>query len=79
MSEPAPLHLGVVCTAEEWADSQLSDNKNSTHPMLHCLTRGQSIGLTVTTQAAFISLIAVLYLFVLIVVRVTIPHGVQRC
>jgi hypothetical protein len=42
---------------------------NSTaQPTLHCLTRGQSLGLTLTTEAAFVSLVAVLYVIALIAV-----------
>ena len=61
------LSLGVVCTRAEWQMSESSDNNTST-PALHCLTRGQSIGLSGTTEAAFISILAVLILFMLIVV-----------
>ncbi|KAJ6521955.1 hypothetical protein DFH09DRAFT_212956 [Mycena vulgaris] len=51
---------GVICSSEEWARS-LSD------PAIHCLTRGQSIGLTVTAESGLISLVAVLGVFCLII------------
>ncbi|KAJ6594294.1 hypothetical protein B0H19DRAFT_1094861 [Mycena capillaripes] len=51
---------GVVCTAEEYARS-VSD------PSIYCLTRGQSIGLTVTAESGLISLVAVLGVFSLII------------
>ncbi|KAJ7141392.1 hypothetical protein C8R44DRAFT_763319 [Mycena epipterygia] len=51
---------GVVCTAAEYTRS-LSD------PSIYCLTRGQSIGLTVTAESGLISLIAVLGVFILII------------
>ncbi|KAJ7045895.1 hypothetical protein C8F04DRAFT_1227946 [Mycena alexandri] len=51
---------GVVCTLEEYSRS-LSD------PSIHCLTRGQSIGLTVTAESGLISLVAVLGVFTLII------------
>lgn len=36
---------GIVCTAEEF-------NRSQTDPSIYCLTRGQSIGLTVCLAVA---------------------------
>ncbi|PBK73567.1 hypothetical protein ARMSODRAFT_952659 [Armillaria solidipes] len=47
---------GIICTPEEYA-RQASD------PSLHCLTRGQSIGLTIVAESGFVSLFAVLFVF----------------
>ncbi|KAK0195075.1 hypothetical protein F5146DRAFT_1109451 [Armillaria mellea] len=49
-------YLGIICTPEEYA-RQASD------PSLHCLTRGQSIGLTIVAESGFVSLFAVLFVF----------------
>ncbi|KAJ7320898.1 hypothetical protein DFH08DRAFT_789112 [Mycena albidolilacea] len=65
MSEQAPPP-GVVCNAEEYA-------RSLTDPAIHCLTRGQSIGLTVTAESGLVSLVAVLGVFILIV-RNAIRH-----
>ncbi|KAA1473969.1 hypothetical protein DENSPDRAFT_780811 [Dentipellis sp. KUC8613] len=62
-SQSPDLSNGFVCTPEELARSS-PDSTN-----IYCLTRGQSIGLTLTTEAAFVSLLSVLLLFALIVVR----------
>ncbi|KAF7357718.1 hypothetical protein MVEN_00817700 [Mycena venus] len=51
---------GVVCNAEEY-------NRSLTDASIHCLTRGQSIGLTVTAESGLISLVAVLGVFMLII------------
>ncbi|KAN0130873.1 hypothetical protein V8E53_011251 [Lactarius tabidus] len=55
---------GTVCTAEQY---QISTNQNPKdhNPTITCLTHGQSIGLTVTAEASFLSLIAVMVVFVL--------------
>jgi hypothetical protein len=56
---------GSVCTAEELAFS------NSTHgTRIVCLTRGDSIGLTLVAESGFISLVAVLGVFVQIFVGI---------
>ena len=55
---------GTICTPEEQA---LADSGTS----LYCLTRGQSIGLAFTAESGFISLVAVLGVFVLVVVNRT--------
>ncbi|KAK0213163.1 hypothetical protein DFS33DRAFT_101077 [Desarmillaria ectypa] len=47
---------GIICTPEEYA-RQASDAS------LHCLTRGQSIGLTIVAESGFVSLFAVLFVF----------------
>jgi cell division protein FtsW (lipid II flippase) len=55
---------GSICTAEE------QDLFNSTHgTSIVCLTRNDSIGLTLVAESGFISLFAVLGIFVLIFVR----------
>jgi uncharacterized membrane protein len=52
---------GKICTPEEQA---LADSGTS----IYCLTRGQSIGLALTAESGFISLVAVLGVFVLVAV-----------
>ncbi|KAJ7745447.1 hypothetical protein DFH07DRAFT_748882 [Mycena maculata] len=52
---------GVICSPEQYSQS-LSDSAD-----IYCLTRGQSIGLTVTSEAGLISLVAVLGVFTLII------------
>jgi hypothetical protein len=54
---------GSICTPEEQA---LFASSNGTS--IVCLTRGDSIGLTLVAESGFISLIAVLGVFVLIFV-----------
>ncbi|KAJ7693375.1 hypothetical protein B0H17DRAFT_1059942 [Mycena rosella] len=51
---------GIVCTSEQY-------NRSLADAGLHCLTRGQSIGLTVTAESGLISLVAVLGVFILII------------
>ncbi|KAJ7736825.1 hypothetical protein B0H16DRAFT_1572738 [Mycena metata] len=51
---------GVDCTPEEYSQS-LSDAS------IHCLTRGQSIGVAVRIEAGLISLVAVVGVFILII------------
>ncbi|KAK0476750.1 hypothetical protein IW261DRAFT_1566827 [Armillaria novae-zelandiae] len=48
--------LGIICSAEEYAGQRLIIP-------LHCLTRGQSIGLTIVAESGFVSLFAVLFVF----------------
>lgn len=50
---------GIICTPEEYSRS-LNDSS------IHCLTRGQSIGLTLAAESGFVSLVAVLWVFVII-------------
>ncbi|KII94773.1 hypothetical protein PLICRDRAFT_47785 [Plicaturopsis crispa FD-325 SS-3] len=53
-----PSHLnGIVCTLSEWQRS------NETDALIHCLTRGETVGLTLDVVAAFISLFALLIIF----------------
>lgn len=52
---------GVICTKEDLA-------KSSNGTGLVCLTRDQSIGLTLAAEAGCISLVAVVGIFVLILV-----------
>ncbi|KAJ7188924.1 hypothetical protein C8R46DRAFT_878372 [Mycena filopes] len=51
---------GVACSTEEYSRS-FSD------PSIHCLTRGQSIGVTVRVESGLVSLIAVVGVFILII------------
>lgn len=55
---------GTVCTPEE---QYLSNNFENNYS-IYCLTRGQSIGLTLTVESGIISLLAVLLVFLLLVV-----------
>jgi hypothetical protein len=57
---------GSICTPEEQALFHSSQGSS-----LVCLTRGESIGLTLVAESGFISLISVLAVFVLIFVSVT--------
>ena len=57
---------GSICTPQELALFHSSQGSS-----LVCLTRGESIGLTLVAQSGFISLISVLAVFVLIFVSVT--------
>ncbi|KAF8274448.1 hypothetical protein EI94DRAFT_1713448 [Lactarius quietus] len=52
---------GTVCNAEQYEQSLLTDL-----PTISCLSHGQSIGLAMTAEASFISLAAVIVVFVLI-------------
>ncbi|KAF8274486.1 hypothetical protein EI94DRAFT_1696019 [Lactarius quietus] len=59
----APVNYGVngtVCNAQQYTQSKL------TNPTITCLTHGQSIGLALTAEASFISLTAVIVVFILI-------------
>ncbi|KII92419.1 hypothetical protein PLICRDRAFT_89020 [Plicaturopsis crispa FD-325 SS-3] len=56
------LYGGVVC---KWDEFQIS--RSSPDAPLHCLTRGESIGLTLTAEASIISAIAVLIVLSLII------------
>lgn len=59
MSEPRPTD-GVICTLDEWLLAQNSST-------IHCLTRGQSIGLTIAVETGLLSLLAILTVYVLII------------
>ncbi|KII84202.1 hypothetical protein PLICRDRAFT_46572 [Plicaturopsis crispa FD-325 SS-3] len=48
---------GIVCTLDEWSRSNLSD------PDIHCLTRGETVGLTLNVVAASMSLVAIVGMF----------------
>jgi len=68
MSIPGPDGSGVhgtVCTEEQY---QISTNVHpgDHNPTVTCLTQGQAIGLALESEAAFLSLIAVTFIFVLI-------------
>jgi hypothetical protein len=56
---------GSICTPEEQALSRSSHGEN-----IVCLTRGDSIGLTLVAESGFISLMAVVGVFVLIFVSI---------
>jgi len=56
---------GTVCTEDQYQNST-NLHPNTKYPTITCLTRGQSIGLTVTAEASFLSVIAVTVIFVLI-------------
>ncbi|KAH9176403.1 hypothetical protein EDB89DRAFT_1846396 [Lactarius sanguifluus] len=51
---------GTVCNAEQYRQS------NDTNPAITCLTHGQSIGLALTAEASFLSLVAVIIVLILI-------------
>ncbi|PPQ83623.1 hypothetical protein CVT25_006308 [Psilocybe cyanescens] len=65
------LPNGIICTPEQYA---ISTSSSSIHTTLHCLTRGESIGLTVNileyinlgASAGIISLVAVAYVWTII-------------
>ncbi|KAF8971116.1 hypothetical protein BDZ97DRAFT_2054852 [Flammula alnicola] len=50
---------GIICTPEEY-------NRSLSDTSIRCLTRGESIGLTIVSEAGLISLIAVSYVFTII-------------
>ncbi|KIM89214.1 hypothetical protein PILCRDRAFT_216262 [Piloderma croceum F 1598] len=52
---------GYICTPEDLALS-----RNSSVPLVYCLTRGQSFGLLLNAESAVISLISVTLVFVLL-------------
>jgi len=56
---------GIVCTPAQY-DRSLTGGGS-----IHCLTRSQSIGLTVVTQAGLVSLVAVSYVFIIILRNIT--------
>ncbi|KAH9083445.1 hypothetical protein EDB83DRAFT_15305 [Lactarius deliciosus] len=62
MSTPGGVN-GTVCNTQQYQQSLL----NTSHPTITCLTHGQSIGLTLTAEASFLSLAAVMAVLVLIV------------
>ncbi|KAN0138425.1 hypothetical protein V8E53_003888 [Lactarius tabidus] len=56
---------GTVCTADQYQNST-NVHSDESYPTITCLTHGQSIGLTLTAEASFLSLGAVIIIFVLI-------------
>ncbi|KAN0129789.1 hypothetical protein V8E53_012454 [Lactarius tabidus] len=52
---------GTLCNAQQYEQSLLTD-----HPTISCLSHGQTIGLALTAEASFISLAAVIVVFILI-------------
>ncbi|KAH9484981.1 hypothetical protein JR316_0001885 [Psilocybe cubensis] len=64
MSSIDNLPNGIICTPEQYA---ISTSLSSIHTTLHCLTRGESIGLTIVSQAGIISLVAVVYVWTIII------------
>jgi len=70
---------GTVCTEDQYQNST-NVNPNGLYPTTTCLTHGQTIGLTLVAEASFLSLVAVVFVFVLIgrnVLRYkqALPHG----
>jgi len=55
---------GTTCDAWQYQQGLLS--LTSLDPSIKCLTHGQTIGLALTAEAAFISLVCVLTIFILI-------------
>ncbi|TFK44243.1 hypothetical protein BDQ12DRAFT_7840 [Crucibulum laeve] len=58
-----PILDGIICTSEQYARQRESGE-------IHCLTRGQSIGLTIVAQTGLLSLLAVLYVFWIILLNI---------
>ncbi|KAF5385891.1 hypothetical protein D9615_002585 [Tricholomella constricta] len=58
---------GIICTAEQYSRMLSGDAS------IHCLTRTESIGLTVVTEIGLVSLFAVCYVF-FIIARNVIQH-----
>jgi len=52
---------GTLCNAQQYEQSLLTD-----HPTISCLSHGQTIGLALIAEASFISLAALIVIFVLI-------------
>ncbi|KAF8502194.1 hypothetical protein F5888DRAFT_1918902 [Russula emetica] len=63
---------GTACNAQQY--NQSLQSYNSRNPSISCLTRGDSIGLAVTTEASFLSCICAIVIFVWIGVRPTSIH-----
>ncbi|KDR83140.1 hypothetical protein GALMADRAFT_238972, partial [Galerina marginata CBS 339.88] len=59
MAANAGLANGIICTPDQYERSKTDDS-------IHCLTREERIGLTIIAQAGLISLVAVSYMFVII-------------
>ena len=57
------MSIGTTCTVEEQALFNITHGAS-----IVCLTRGDSIGLTLVAESGFISLVAVLVAFILIFV-----------
>jgi len=80
-SNGAGVH-GTVCTEYQYQNST-NLHPSISYPTITCLTRGQSIGLTLAAEASFLSLIAVIFVFVLIGrnvlrYRKALPNGSWR-
>lgn len=60
MDTAIPTRSGIICTPEEYAASL-------SNLLTRCLTRADSIGLTLTSQAGLLSLVAVLFVFIIII------------
>jgi len=67
MTSVVPAQSGIVCTPEQYNRSL------DGHPSIYCLTRGQSIGLTIVAETGFVSLFAVCFVFS-IIIRNTLQH-----
>ena len=67
MSSDSSLYTapGYICNATELA---FAAPNNRTNYDVACLSRGQSIGLSIITETGLISLIAVTFIFILILV-----------
>ncbi|KAF8258920.1 hypothetical protein EI94DRAFT_1618955 [Lactarius quietus] len=56
---------GTVCTEDQY-QSSTNVYPNETNPSITCLTHGQGIGLTVVAEASLLSIVAVIFIFILI-------------
>ncbi|KIK09770.1 hypothetical protein K443DRAFT_671094 [Laccaria amethystina LaAM-08-1] len=61
MDTAIPTRSGIICTPEEYAATLNGSSLD------HCLTRADSIGLTLASQAGLLSLVAVVFVFVIII------------
>ncbi|KAF9467367.1 hypothetical protein BDZ94DRAFT_1249167 [Collybia nuda] len=66
MASAIPPYSGIICTEEQYIRSLNSS-------AIYCLTRSQSIGLTIVAETGLASLFAVCFVFV-IIIRNTIQH-----
>jgi len=64
MSDGDGVH-GTVCTEDQY-QSSTNVYPNENNPSITCLTHGQSIGLTVVAESSLLSIVAVIFIFVLI-------------
>ncbi|KAF8260675.1 hypothetical protein EI94DRAFT_884557 [Lactarius quietus] len=70
---------GTVCTEDQYQNST-NLYPNDPKPSLTCLTHGQSIGLTLIAESSLLSLVALMFVFVLIgrnvrIYRKALPNG----